>query len=220
MDWQAIRLTLQLATSTTVILFVVGLPLAYWLATTRWRGKFLLESIVMLPLVLPPTVLGFYVLLALGPHSPLGQFYERLTGGHLPFSFSGILLGSVVCNLPFAVRPFVAAFAALDRKLVEASWCLGISRFETFRRVSLPLCWPSVLAGLVLTFAHAVGEFGVVLMLGGNIPGITRTLSISIYDDVQALDYAAAGQTSVLLVLFAFMVLCLTHLLNRRGSPE
>ena len=219
LDWQAILLTLQLASSTTAILFVVGLPLAYWLATTRWRGKFLLESIVMLPLVLPPTVLGFYLLLALGPYSPLGQFYEQVTGGHLPFSFSGILLGSVLGNLPFAVRPFVAAFSALDRRLVEASWCLGVSRLETFRRVSLPLCWPGILAGLVLTFAHAVGEFGVVLMLGGNIPGITRTISVSIYDDVQALDYAAAARTSGLLMVFSFTVLCLTHLLQRRRPP-
>ena len=218
MDWQAILLTLQLATSTTAILFVVGLPLAYWLTTTAWRGKFLLESFVMLPLVLPPTVLGFYLLLALGPNSPLGQFYERITGGHLPFSFSGILLGSVIGNLPFAIRPFVAAFSSLDRRLVEASWCLGVSRFETFRRVSLPLCWPGILAGIVLTFAHAVGEFGVVLMLGGNIPGITRTISVSIYDDVQALNYVAASRTSAVLILFSFTVLCLTHLLQRRRT--
>lgn len=217
MDWQAIRLTLQLAGSTTAILFVLGVPLAWWLATTRWRGKFLLESIVTLPLVLPPTVLGFYLLVAMGPFSPIGQLYEQLTGGRLPFSFLGILIGSVVGNLPFAVRPFIAAFAGIDRRLVEASWCLGASRFETFWRVTLPLCWPSILTGLVLTFAHAVGEFGVVLMLGGNIPGITRTLSISIYENVQALDYAAAGQTALLLVSFSFVVLCLVHALGRKG---
>ena len=217
MDWQAIRLTLQLATCTTGLLFVFGLPLAYWLAVSRWRGKFVVEALVTLPLVLPPTVLGFYVLVALGPHSPVGRLYEQLTGGQLPFSFPGILLGSVLGNVPFAVRPFLAAFAGMDRRLVEASWCLGASRLETFRRVTLPLCWPGVLAGLVLTFAHAVGEFGVVLMLGGNIPGITRTLSISIYDDVQALDYSAAGQTSMGLVVFSFVVLCLTHALGRRG---
>jgi molybdate transport system permease protein len=216
-DWQAIRLTLQLATCTTGLLFVFGLPLAYWLAVSRWRGKFVVEALVTLPLVLPPTVLGFYVLVALGPHSPVGRVYEQLTGGQLPFSFPGILLGSVLGNVPFAVRPFLAAFAGMDRHLVEASWCLGASRWETFRRVTLPLCWPGVLAGLVLTFAHAVGEFGVVLMLGGNIPGITRTLSISIYDDVQALDYVTAGQTSLLLVVFSFVVLCVTHVLGRRG---
>ena len=216
MDWQAIRLTLQLASCTTAILFVVGLPLSYWLATSRWRGKFLLEAIVTLPLVLPPTVLGFYLLVALSPHSPLGRLYEQLTGGRLPFSFAGILIGSVLGNLPFAVRPFIAAFAGIDRRLVEASWCLGVSRFDTFRRVTLPLCWPGILAGLVLTFAHCVGEFGVVLMLGGNRPGITRTLSISIYDNVQALDYAAAGQTALLLVSFSFVVLCLTHAVGNR----
>lgn len=219
MDWQAIWLTLQLASSTTAILFVLGLPLAYWLATSRWPGRFLLEAFVTLPLILPPTVLGFYLLVALGPQSPIGHWYEQLTGGRLPFSFTGILLGSVVGNLPFAVRPFIAAFAALDRRLIEASWCLGASRFETFYRITLPLCWPGILTGLVLTFAHAVGEFGVVLMLGGNIPGITRTLSISIYDNVQAMNYATAGRTALLLVAFSFAVLCITHLLNRREAP-
>lgn len=218
MDWQAIRLTLQLAFCTTAILLVVGLPLAYWLATSRWRGRFLIESVVTLPLVLPPTVLGFYLLVALGPHSLIGRLCEQLTGSRLPFSFAGILLGSVIGNLPFAVRPFIAAFSNMDRRLIEASWCLGASRWETFWRITLPLCWPGVLVGIVLTFAHAVGEFGVVLMLGGNIPGITRTLSISIYDNVQALDYAAAGQTAFLLVAFSFVVLCVTHALGRREA--
>lgn len=219
MDWQALRLTLQLASCTTVLLFVVGLPLAYWLATTRWRCKFLLEALVTLPLVLPPTVLGFYLLMALGPHSIVGRVYSEATGTSLPFSFVGILIGSVIGNLPFAVRPFLAAFSGMDRRLVEASWCLGVSRAETFRRVTLPLCRPGILAGLVLTFAHSVGEFGVVLMLGGNIPAVTRTLSISIYDNVQSLDYAAAHQTAVVLVAFSFVVLCLTHALSRRGVP-
>jgi len=218
LDWQAIRLTLQLAFCTTAILLVVGLPLAYWLATSRWRGRFLIESVVTLPLVLPPTVLGFYLLVALGPHSLIGRLCEQLTGSRLPFSFAGILLGSVIGNLPFAVRPFIAAFSNMDRRLIEASWCLGASRWETFWRITLPLCWPGVLVGIVLTFAHAVGEFGVVLMLGGNIPGITRTLSISIYDNVQALDYAAAGQTAFLLVAFSFVVLCVTHALGRREA--
>lgn len=216
MDWQALWLTLQLASSTTAILFVLGLPLAYWLATTRWRGKFFLEAVITLPLILPPTVFGFYLLVALSPNSPLGHWYQQMTGGRLAFSFCGILLGSVLGNLPFAIRPFIAAFTAIDRRLVEASWCLGASRFETFARVTLPICWPGVLTGLVLTFAHAVGEFGVVLMLGGNIPGITRTLSVSIYDNVQALDYATAGNTASLLVAFAFVVLCITHALGRR----
>ncbi|MBS0202952.1 MAG: molybdate ABC transporter permease subunit [Planctomycetes bacterium] len=219
MDWQALRLTLQLASCTTALLFAIGLPLAYWLATSHWRGKFLVEAVVTLPLVLPPTVLGFYLLLALGPHSLVGRVYSETAGSSLPFSFWGILTGSVIGNLPFAVRPFLAAFAGMDRRLIEASWCLGVSRAETFRRVTLPLCWPGILAGLVLTFAHSVGEFGVVLMLGGNIPGVTRTLSISIYDNVQALNYAAANQTALVLVVFSFIVLCVTHALSRRGVP-
>ena len=220
MDSTAIWLTLRLAVSTTAILFVAGLPLAYWLATTRWRWKFLIEAVVALPLVLPPTVLGFYILLATGPHSPLGRSYEAVTGGMLPFSFAGILVGSVLFNLPFAVRPFSAAFSCVDRRLVEASWCLGVSRWSTFWRITFPLAWPGIVGGLVLSFAHTVGEFGVVLMVGGNIPGITRTLSVSIYDDVQALDYAAAGKTSLLLVVFSLVVLCVPHLIRRKGWPE
>lgn len=216
MDWAALRLTLLLAVSTTAVLTVVGLPLAWWLANSRWRGKFLVESIVALPLVLPPTVVGFYLLIALGPRSPVGASYESITGRLLPFSFAGILIGSILCNLPFAVRPFTAAFAGINPRLMEASWCLGESPMRTFFRIVIPLCWPGILAGMVLTFAHTVGEFGVVLMLGGNIPGITRTLSISIYDDVQAMNYAAAGRTSALLVVFALIVLCLVHGLSRR----
>jgi len=218
-DWDALWLTLKLATATTAILFVVGLPLAYWLAMSRWPWKFLVESVVALPLVLPPTVLGFYILMASGPNSPLGRFYEQATGSLLPFSFSGILLGSVLFNVPFAVRPFTAAFAGMNRKLIEASWCLGESRWRTFWRVTMPLSWPGIFSGLVLTFAHTVGEFGVVLMVGGNIPSVTRTLSIAIYDDVQALNYASASQTALLLMIFSLIVLCIAHLVGRRGLP-
>ena len=200
------------------VVTVIGLPLAYWLATTRFRGRALVEAVVALPLVLPPTVLGFYLLLATGPNSLLGDWYESITGRLLPFSFAGILLGSVLFNLPFAVRPFAAAFAGVDRRLIEASWCLGISRWRTFWRVTLPLSWPGVLAGLMLSFAHTVGEFGVVLMIGGNIPGVTRTLSIAIYDDVQALNYAAAGRTSLALVAFSLVVFCFIQALSRRGA--
>jgi molybdate transport system permease protein len=216
-DWAAVIVTAKLAVATTGVLTVVGLPLAWWLATSRWRGKAVVEAAVALPLVLPPTVLGFYVLAATGPYSPLGRGYEALTGGRLPFTFAGILVGSVLFNLPFAVRPFAAALAAVDRRLVEASWCLGESRLRTFARVVVPLSWPGILAGLVLTFAHTVGEFGVVLMVGGNIPGVTRTLSVAVYDDVQALDYAAAGRTALALVAFAFAALCLVHALRRRA---
>lgn len=218
-DWTAFWLTMQLATSTTLILFVTGLPLAYWLAMTSWRGRFLIEAVVALPLVLPPTVLGFYLLVALGPQSGFGHLYETIMGRRIPFSFAGILVGSVLFNLPFAIRPFTAAFAGMDRKLIEASWCLGISRWETFRRVTFPLCWPGILAGLIMAFAHTVGEFGVVLMIGGNIAGVTRTLSISIYDDMQALDYLRAGQTAQWLLVFSFCILCLTQWLSRRGDP-
>lgn len=219
MDVTAVWLTLKLAGATTTILAVIGLPLAYWLAMSPWRGKFLIESVVALPLVLPPTVLGFYVLMATGPNSPLGRLYEQATGTLLPFSFPGILLGSVLYNLPFAVRPFTAAFAGMNRRLIEASWCLGESRWRTFWRVTLPLCRPGILAGLILTFAHAVGEFGVVLMIGGNIPGVTRTLSIAMYDDVQALNYASAGRTAFGLVAFSLVVLCVTHVLGRWRHP-
>jgi molybdate transport system permease protein len=219
MDWTAIALTLKLATITAIVLFVMGVPFAYWLATTRWRGRFLLEAIVALPLVLPPTVVGFYLLLIMGPAGPLGRYYESIAGSRLPFSFGGILIGSILCNIPFAIRPFMAAFSRIDRSLMEVSWCSGVSRFATFRRVTFPLAWPGILAGIVLTFAHTIGEFGVVLMVGGNIPGVTRTLSVSIYDNVQALNYSAANQTAALLVLFAFVVLCLVHLLQRQSLP-
>jgi molybdate transport system permease protein len=218
MDWLAVGVSLRLAACTTLVLCVLGLPLAYWLATSRWRWKFLVEAVVALPLVLPPTVLGFYVLLALGPHSPLGQGYTALTAGSLAFSFPGLLVASVLYSLPFAVRPFAVAFAGVDRRLIEASWCLGVSRPRTFFRVTVPLARAGILSGAVLAFAHTVGEFGVVLMVGGNVPGSTRTVSISLYDDVQALDYAAAGRTALLLLLFSFAALAATHALQRRDG--
>jgi molybdate transport system permease protein len=172
--------------------------------------------VVALPLVLPPTVLGFYILLAVSPRSPLGALYLDLTGTTLPFSFQGLLLASILYSLPFAVQPFAAAFRSIDRRLVEASWSLGVSRPATFLRVVLPLSRPGLLAGVVLSFAHTLGEFGVVLMVGGNLPGVTRTVSISIYDEVQALDYAAAARTSLLLLGLSFAVLLVTYGLQRR----
>ena len=216
MDWQAIGLSLRLSACTTLVLVAFGLPLAYWLANTRLRGRFLLEAVIALPIVLPPTVLGFYVLMAIGPLSPLGQFYETLFGHRLPFTFQGLLVASVLYSLPFAVQPFTSAFATMDRRMVEASWCLGVSKAGTFLRVALPLAWPGVLTGVVLSFAHTMGEFGVVLMIGGNLPGVTRTVSISIYDEVQALNYAAANQTSLALLLFCFAVLAITYGLQRK----
>jgi molybdate transport system permease protein len=217
MDWQAIWLSVKLASATTVILLFVGLPLAYWLTFSRRRWKFLVEAVVALPLILPPTVLGFYILLAIGPRSPVGAFYATITGGLLPFSFAGLLIASVLYSLPFTVQPVAAAFAGVDRKLIEASWCLGVSRAATFRRIIVPLARAGIAAGAVLSFAHTIGEFGVALMVGGNIPGITRTVSISIYDQVQALNYAAAWQTSLFLLGFSFIVLALTYALQRRA---
>lgn len=219
MDWQAIVLTGRLAALTTVSLAIVGLPLAYWLATTRRRWRPLVDALVAVPLLLPPTVLGFYLLVATGPASVIGRLYDRLTDSTLPFSFEGVLLASIVYNLPFAVRPFVSAFAAVDRRLIEAARTLGASPLRTFSTVVLPLAWPGVLAGLVLCFAHTVGEFGVVLMVGGNIPGVTRTIAVAIYDDVQALNYDAARDASLLLLCFSVAVLSLTYALQRRVLP-
>jgi molybdate transport system permease protein len=217
-DWSAIALSLRLATATTLILLVVGLPLAGWLALSNRRGRWAVDALVALPLVLPPTVLGFYVLVALGPRSPIGRAYEAITGNAIVFSFEGLLVASVLYSLPFAVQPFAAAFAAVDRNLIETAWCLGASRVRTFLRVVVPLARPGIVAGAVLSFAHTVGEFGVVLMVGGNIPGSTRTVSISIYDDVQAFDYARAGRTAALLFAFSFVVLATTYRLQRRSG--
>lgn len=216
MDWVAIGLTIRLAALTTVALAVIGLPLAYWLATTRRAWRPVVDAAVAVPLLLPPTVLGFYLLMSTGPTTMIGRAYGRLFDGTIPFSFTGVLIASVLYNLPFAVRPFAAGFAAVDRRLIEAARCLGASGPRTFATVVVPLSWPSVLAGLVLAFAHTVGEFGVVLMVGGNIPGVTRTIALAIYDDVQALDYASANAASALLLVFAVSVLTLTYSLQRR----
>ncbi len=218
MDWPAIVLSLRLATATTLILLLLGLPLAGWLALSHLRGRWVVDALVALPLVLPPTVLGFYVLVALGPRSPIGRAYEVVVGSPIVFSFQGLLVASVLYSLPFAVQPFTAAFAAVDRNLIETAWCLGASRFRTFARIVIPLARPGIIAGCVLTFAHTVGEFGVVLMVGGNLAGSTRTVSISIYDDVQAFDYARAGRTSALLLAFSFVVLAVTYRLQRRSG--
>ena len=178
MNWQAIALTAKLAIVVSVLLLLIGVPIAYWVAFTRRRWKFLVEAVVALPLVLPPTVLGFYVLVALGPRSPLGRWYESATGHGLAFTFEGLVVASVLYSLPFAVQPMAAAFASVDPKLLAASATLGASRWRTFRRVVMPLSVGGVVTGFVLSFAHTLGEFGVVLMVGGNLPGETRTVSI------------------------------------------
>jgi molybdate transport system permease protein len=214
-DWAALWLSVRLAASTTLVLLAIGVPLAYWIVFSPRRWKFLVEAIVALPLVLPPTVLGFYVLIAIGPMSPLGRAYARIAGHGLPFTFQGLLIASVLYSLPFAVQPFSAEFASVDRRLLEASWSLGVSRVATFRRIIVPLSVRGLVTGIVLSFAHTLGEFGVVLMVGGNLPGITRTVSISIYDAVQSLDYASASRTSLLLLVVSFAILTFTYALQR-----
>src|SRR5262245_59890745 len=217
MNWQALATTFRLATVTSLILLLIALPLSYWVAFSKWRYKFLVEAVVALPLVLPPTVLGFYVLLGMGPQSPFGRLYERIAGHGLPFTFEGLVVGSVLYSLPFAVQPIAGAFASVDRKYIEASWMLGVSNLGTFFRVIIPQSWAGVITGLVLSFAHTVGEFGVVLMVGGDIPGVTRTLSIDIYDQVQTLNYSSAASTSAVLLIVSFVILSIVYSLNRKG---
>ncbi len=217
-DWQTFWLTLQLAFAVSVLLLLLGLPIAYWIAFSSWRWKFFVEAIVALPIVLPPTVLGFYVLVALGPRSPLGRWWISLTGHTLAFTFSGLVIGSVIYSLPFAVQPFAASFASVDRKLIAASATLGASSLRTFFRVVAPLSVPGLITGAALSFAHTMGEFGVVLMVGGNIPGVTRTVSIDIYDRVQAADYAGANQTALALLVLCFVLLMIVYGFHRKAS--
>jgi len=214
-NWTAIWVTFKLASLTSIALLILGLPIAYWLAYSTRRWKFLVESVVALPLVLPPTVLGFYILVAIGPHSPVGRLYTDVIGQSLPFSFQGLLLASILYSLPFAVQPFVSAFDQVDRKLIEASWTLGLSKFRTFFKLIMPLSTAGLVTGIVLSFAHTLGEFGVVLMVGGNIEGVTRTISIDIYDEVQALNYAQASKTAAFLLVISYLVLLLVYAVNR-----
>jgi len=216
MDWQAFWLTIRLAVVVAAVLVILGLPIAYWIAYSTWRWKFLVEAVVALPIVLPPTVLGFYVLVALGSRSPLGRFWQSLTGHTLAFTFGGLVIGSIIYSLPFAVQPFAASFAQVDRRLIAASATLGASKLRTFVRVILPLSVPGLVTGIALSFAHTMGEFGVVLMVGGNIPGVTRTVSIDIYDQVQALNYSAANQTALVLLALSFVMLSIVYGVNRK----
>jgi len=215
MSLEALLLTLRLAVLVSLILMAIGLPLGYWLASSRWRWKFVIEAIVALPIVLPPTVMGYYVLVAIGPLSPVGRWYHAITGGSLAFTFRGLVVGSVLYSLPFAVQPIAAAFSSVDRMLLNASATLGASGWRTFWRVVFPLGLPGVLTGFVLSFAHTLGEFGVVLMIGGNIPGKTQTVSIWIYDQVESLNYAAANQMAVLLLVTCFVILTVLYGLRR-----
>lgn len=216
MDWPALKLSLLLALATTLILVPLAVALARALSWRRFRGKTLLEALVALPLVLPPTVLGFYLLAALGETSSLGQAYHALTGRALVFTFDGLLLASLIFNLPFALQPVQRAFDAIPREVRDAARCCGLSWQQALWHIELPLAWPGVLGAIVLTFAHTLGEFGVVLMVGGNISGETRTVAIAIYDKVQAFDDHSAGIMSAALVAFSFLSISLIHWLGKR----
>ena len=214
--WQAIALTLQLATLATLILLLLATPLAWWLSQTHSRWRAPVAALVTLPLVLPPTVLGFYILVLLGPQGWVGQLTQALGLGVLSFSFTGLLIGSVVFSLPFAVQPMQHAFEAIGRRPMEVAATLRARPLDAFFTVALPLARPGVLTAAVLSFAHTVGEFGVVLMIGGNIPGRTRVVSTQIYGHVEAMEYAQAHVLSAGMVLFSFVVLVALSMLNRR----
>jgi molybdate transport system permease protein len=203
MDWQALVLSLELAVATLAVLLPAGLWLGRWLASTRFAGKAWIEAVVVLPLVLPPTVLGYYLLVSMGGASPLGAWVKETFGVSLTFNFLGLLIASVIFNVPFLVQPVQRAFEAIPANLAEAAAVSGLTAWQTFWRVELPLAWPGVLSACVLTFVHTLGEFGVVLMVGGNIPGETRTIAISIYDRVQSFDLGGANQMALLLLLFS-----------------
>jgi molybdate transport system permease protein len=219
-NWQALALTLRLSLITAGSLLVIGLPLAYWVAFSRRRWKFLLQTATSMPLVMPPTVLGFYILIAFGSSSPLGRLYQRWTGHTLAFTFTGLVVGSILYSLPFAVQPLVNAFVSIDPRLIDASRVLGASRLRTFFRVILPLSASGIATTIALTFAHTFGEFGVVLMVGGDIPGVTRTISIDVFDLVEAGRYGQANITSLVLLAVSFTVLALVYWWNRRAWPR
>jgi len=216
LDWEPLLLTFKLATITTVVLLLVGVPLAYWLAFRENRMKYLLQTLVSMPLVLPPTVLGFYLLLAFNPANAPGRFLENTFDLRLIFSFEGLIVASIIYSLPFMVNPIQAGFQSLPASLAEASFTLGKSRLQTFWNVLIPNIKPSLLTGAVISFAHTIGEFGVVLMIGGNIPGETRVASIAIYDEVEALNYHTANTYALVLFAIAFVILLSVYLINRR----
>ena len=219
-DWQAIALTLKLATVVTVLLLLVGTPLAWRLARTRSRWKGPLCAIVAMPLVLPPTVLGFYLLLAMGPHGPFGRLTESLGLGHLPFTFGGLVIASVFYSLPFMVQPLQTAFESIGERPLEVAATLRASALDTFFSVVVPLSLPGFFTASVLTFAHTVGEFGVVLMIGGNLPGETRVASVQIYDHVEALEYVAAHRLAAIMVIFSFLVLLALYAIRNGRTRE
>jgi molybdate transport system permease protein len=215
-DWQPLLLTFRLASVTTLILCLVGIPFAWWLSQTRTRAKPVLETLVSMPLVLPPSVLGFYLLLAFSPAHWFGHYLDQVAGLKLAFSFQGLVLGSVIFSFPFLVHPVQSGFQSLPANLRDAAYTLGKSRWQTFIHVLLPNIKPQLLAGTVLAFAHTIGEFGVVLMIGGNMPGQTRVASIAIYDEVEALNYDAANFYALVLFCVCFAILLAVYLLNKR----
>ncbi len=216
MDWQTVFLSFKLAFLTMLILLPAGILISRLLAYQRFHGRALVLTCIVLPLVLPPTVLGFYLLHAFSEQVAIGHWYQQLTGHSLIFTFDGLLLASVLFNLPFAVIPMQRAFASIPADIREAAWCCGLSNLRTFWQIELPLAWPGILAALILVFAHTLGEFGVVLMIGGNIPGETRTAAIAIYDYLQVLNNSAAGKLSALLLLLSFTSIVLINVLNSR----
>lgn len=216
MDWPALKLSLALAAWTLAILLPAGMIAARWLAHTTSRTKPWLEALTALPLVLPPTVVGYYLLVTLGSRSPLGPVFESLLGAPLAFSFAGLVVASIIVNIPFAVQPLQRAFSAIPLEVREAAQCCGLSRWQAFLRVELPLAWPGVLSAAVLTFAHTLGEFGVVLMVGGSIPGETKTVAISIYERVQAFDTAGAGVMALVLLVISFLTVALSFGVSER----
>jgi molybdate transport system permease protein len=216
MDWDALSLSLRLAAWTVIVLLPAGIVVGRVLAWQRFWGKALLEAALALPLVLPPTVLGYYLLVAMGSASPLGELYESITGRQLVFSFGGLLVASVIFNIPFAIQPMQRAFEGIAQEVRDAAACCGLTRWRTLWRIELPLAWPGIMSALVLTFAHTLGEFGVVLMVGGNIPGETRTIAVAIYDRVQAFDQAAAAVMSATLLVICLIAIGATYVSGSR----
>lgn len=216
MDWTAIRLSAELALVTLAVLLPFAITVARWLAVTSFRGKAWIEGLLALPLVLPPTVIGYYLLVAMGGQSTFGRWFEALAGQSLAFSFTGLVVASVIFNIPFAVQPIQRAFEAIAPEIRESAQCCGLTFAQAFRMVELPLAWPGILSAAVLTFAHTLGEFGVVLMVGGNIPGETRTVAISIYDRTQSFDHVSAGHMSLLLLAISLVTIAVSYGLVER----
>ena len=217
-DLIALFVTLKLASISTIVLILIGTPIAWWLSHSHWRYKYLVEAIIALPLILPPTVLGFYLLVSLGPNGPIGGLSSALGGESLAFTFTGLVIGSVVYSMPFVIQPLQNAFSAIGQRPLEVAATLGASPIDRFFSIAIPMARPGFITASVLGFAHTLGEFGVVLMIGGNIPGSTKVVSISIYDHVEALEYGQAHALSASLLLFSFVLLLIVYGANRRFS--